>query len=257
MKRIILLSLVSLFLGLSGIAQTLIKADKLPAIVNQRFKQKFRRAKEVKWFENNRTYTAKFNNSGTLTETTFDFNGTLIESRKTIELKKLNNKIATDLRKSYKDLDPISATLIEKGRRDKYYSIILHKSQGRKKAPLVYEIQYDFQGKFLTIYEPEIDEEVDADKEDKYDKKLDKEMEDFEEIEYNVDVKKSDLPSKAGNLLKKRFAADYRYRTIRLNENKKYGPHYFVEMRQLGEGVTYQFWFKTNGDLIKEKTVKN
>jgi len=257
MKHITLLILIFVLLAQNNIAQTLIKAEKLPAIVSQRFNQKFRRANDVKWFEKDHSYTAKFNYSGIKTEASFDNNGKLTETRKMIELKELNNKIATHLRDNYKDLDPESATLIEQGRRTKYYSIVLHKSQGRKKAPLVYEIQYSFQGKFLTIYEPEIEEEVEEEKVDKFDQQLEEDMDDFDDIEYNVDVKKSDLPSKAGNLLKKRFEADYRYSTIRLNKNKKYGPHYFVEMKKLGEGVKYQFWFDINGELLKEKKKKN
>ncbi len=256
MKHLSFLLLFFIFAGYSTAAQELIKPSEVPSNIIRRFEQKNRNVSDTKWYRNeHKTYTAIFIDKGNKTEITLDSGGKVIKKVQIIKLEKLNNKISTDLKKNHKDLDAISATLIEEGRNDKYYSIILHKSQGRKKAPLVYEIQYDFQGKLITMYEPEEADIIEeSNKKDSYDDDLDEDLEDLEEVEYNVDIKKSGLPGPAGAYLKKRFDLDYHYPTIRLNKNQRYGPHYFVEVRKIGEGKTYQFWFDTHGNLLREKT---
>lgn len=252
------LTLLLLIISISGItyAQELVRTSDVPTSISRRFEQKNRSATKVKWYRNpNKSYIAEFVDNGNQTSVTINQEGKVVKKIVAIKLKELNNKISTDLRKNHKDLDAISATLIEEGRKNKYYSIVLHKDQGRKKEPLVYEIQYDLQGKFITMYEPEIEDDTEEYKSDDYANELDEDLEDLEEIEYNVDIKKSGLPGPAGAYLKKRFDLDYHYPTIRLNKNMRYGPHYFVEARKIGEGVTHQFWFDTDGKLLREKDV--
>ena len=256
MKHLIIFALFLAFISTDIVAQKLVKAEEIPSLVQRRFKQKFRKAEKIKWFANEKEqlYTAKYLINGVASTATINMSGTVIKSTKVIELKELNNKIAADLKKNHRDLKAQSALLIEEGRKNKYYSIVLHKSRGRKKEPLVYEIQYDFQGKYLTMYEPEEEDIVEEEKTDKYDQQLQEEMDDLSSVEYNVDIKKSDLPSKAVNYLKKHFDRDYGYSTIRLNNDDDLGPHYYVEMRKIGQGITYQFWFNIKGKLIKKDT---
>lgn len=258
MKHLILFVLFLAFFIPEGNSQTLIKEKAVPDIVKRRFEQKFRSANEVKWFENqkDRTYIAKYLDKGSAAMATLDLTGKILETQQNIDLDKLNNKISTHLRDNYKQLDPQKATLIERGRRDKFFSIILHESQGRKKEPLVYEIQYDFQGQFITLYEPEKVEEVEEEEVDKYDERLEENMEELSDIEYNIDINKSGLPSKAVKFLRNKFDLDYRYSTIQLNKDDEFGPHYYVEMKKVGEGNIHLFWFNIKGKLLKEKTEK-
>ncbi len=258
MKHLILFTLFLAFFIPESISQTLIKEKAVPSIVKRRFDQKYRSAKDIKWFENQkeRTYTAKYLERGTAAMAKLELSGKIIETQKFIELDKLNNKISTNLRDEYDYLEPVKATLIERGRRDKYFSIILHENMGRKKEPLVYEIQYSFQGQFITIYEPEVEEEAEEEVQDKYDESLEENMDEMSEIEYNIDIKKSDLPSKAVKFLRNKFDLDYRYNTIQLNKDDEFGPHYYVEMKKVGEGENHLFWFNINGKLLKEKTEK-
>ena len=256
MKYLFLFVLFLAFFVPESISQTLIKEKAVPETVKRRFDQKYRTAKEIKWFENEkeRTYTAKFLEKGTATMAILDLTGKVIESQKNVELDKLNNKISTNLRDEYRHLEPIKATLIERGRRDKYFSIILHENMGRKKEPLVYEIQYNFQGEFITIYEPDVEEEIEEEKRDKYDESLEEDMDEMSAIKYNIDVKKSDLPSKVTKYLRNKYDLDYRYNAIKLNKDDEFGPHYYVEMKKLGEGNIHVFWFNINGKLLKQKT---
>jgi hypothetical protein len=152
-------------------------------------------------------------------------------------------------------LDPQEAFYIEKGRRDKYYSIILHKSQGRKKPPLVYEIQYDKQGKFLTIYEPEIEEVAEDDNTDEdFLEELDEDLSELKKgVDYDKKLSKKDLPGPAVVYLKKKHDIEYRYKLIQIQKNKKYGEHYYVELKKQGEKKKYIYYFDTKGKLLKEK----
>lgn len=256
MKHLMIVLLLLAFFSQGIIAQKLIKGKNVPKLVKDRFDRTFKKAESVKWFEDDNAFVVKFLERGNKCEATIDRTGKIVMTKKAIPLKQLSSKIADDLRKNHKKLDPQEAYYIEKGRREKYYSIILHKSQGRKKPPLVYEIQYDKQSRFLTIYEPEMKEEEPEDnKDEKFLDDLDEDLSDLEEdVDYDKKLNKKDLPGPAVAYLDKKFDIEYRYKVIKLQKNKKYGEHYYVERKKQGDDVRYLFWFDTKGKLLKEKT---
>jgi hypothetical protein len=258
MKKIVIIALLIGFFGQYGWGQTLIDTKKVPAKVIKKFETKNRGVKEVKWyiFDLEHDYLVKYLSNSLECQIRYDKLGKEISSKKEVELKSLNSKIADDLRKNHKDKKVYKAYLIVKGRKDKYYSVILHKSQGRKKPPLVYDAQYTINGSYLTLYEPEIElEEEEEYKADKYEESMDEDTEDLESVEYDQKIKKDDLPSSVVKYLKKRYDIEYKYKDIRIKKNKKYGEYYYIELKKQGEKKKYIYYFDMYGKMIKEKVV--
>lgn len=259
MKKFFIFLLFVGFVSQYAYSQKLIDTKKVPAIVTKRFDKSYRNAKEAKWFimELEHNYLVKFLDNTMEVEVLFNKDGKELSSKTQVPLSKLNSKISEDLRKNHRDKKVDKAYLIEKGRREKYYSVILLKSQGRKKAPLVYDAQYNFNGSYLTLYEPELepieDEEVEA---DKYEEKMSEETEELEGSYTEQKISKSDLPSPAINYLEDHFDLSYRYKEVYAKHNKKYGDYYYVVLKKQGEKKKYVHYFDMYGKLIKVDEVE-
>ena len=251
MKNIVLLLLISLF-SQFGISQTLLDTKKVPANIIKKFDKKHRDVAEVKWYLYEHNYMVKCLEKGMKSEIVYSSVGKELFSKTEVEIGSLNSKIADDLRENHKDKKIISAYLYINGPRDKYYSVILHKSQGRKKPPLEYEAQYTFTGAYLTLYEPEIDMSGPKEaKDDKYDKEMDAEVDDFEDTIDDQKVKKKDLPSPITQYVKENFEYEYRYKEIWIKNNEKYGDFYYVVLKKQGEKKKFKLFFDTFGKYIK------
>ncbi len=248
-----------LFLFATGIqAQTkLVETKKVPEYVQKRFLRKNSRAKEIKWFEDreNRQYTVKFKEMNTNCAVVIDYDGNILEKRTDVEYSKLPERIKTALKKDYKKLKFVSAQKIEKGKKDRYYKIIMHESRGRKKAPLVWEIQYDLQGKFLTVYEPDreiADEEV---RKDRYDEMMDEDVSELKTKVRDEKVSKKELPTEILTYLKENYDAEYRPKEMLIKYNSKYGQYYYIVMKKQGEKKEFVHYFDMYGKLLKKREV--
>jgi hypothetical protein len=235
-------------------AQKLIDTKKVPEIVTKRFDKKYRSAEEVKWFmiELEHDYEVKFLDGGLECIVRYDKTGKELNSKMEVELGSIHSRIADELRANHRDKEVEKVYLITKGR-EKYYSIFMTKSQGRKKEPLHYEIQYTSTGGYITIYEPEIKLGVKKEIEpDKYEEVMENEIEDIDVVDYNQDIKKDDLPSPAVNYLKERYDIEYRFKEIKIKSSKKLGEHYYVVLKKQGEKKQYIYYFDIYGEMIKE-----
>lgn len=246
---------VLFFFTLSVSGQTLIDTKKVPENVKKAFKRKNSRATEVKWFEDrdDRQYTVKFKENGVKCWVLTDFEGIILEKHTDITYKGLPERIRINLKEDYKKLKFYSAESIVKGRKDKYYSILLHESQGKKKKPLVWEIQYTLQGNFLTFYEPVVDAEEEEYEADNMDLKMDEEAAGLEGKVRDEKVDKKELPTAITKYLKDNYDHEYRAKEILLKSNTKYGQYYYIVMKKQGEKMDYIHYFDTNGKLIKKQ----
>ncbi len=215
MKNLLIL-FVLFFFAISVTGQTLIDTKKVPAHVQKAFSRKNSRAKEVKWFEDkdNRQYTVKFKENGINCWVLTDYDGIILEKHTVVVYKGLPERIKIELKENYKNLKFASAEMIVKGRKDKYYSIIMNESQGRKKKPLVWEIQYTTQGKFLTVYEPIVDAEEAELENDKYDDIMEEEAAALKGNVRDEKVDKKDLPTAITKYLKDNYDNEYRAKEI-------------------------------------------
>jgi len=250
---LILVSLLSQF----GISQTLIDTKKVPTNIIKKFNKKHRDVTEVKWYMKDHNYMVKCLDKGLKSEILYSSVAKELFSKSEVDLGSLNSKIADDLRANHKDKKIVAAYLYVNGPRDKYYSVILHKSQGRKKAPLEYEAQYTFNGAYLTLYEPEIKIEKEKEvKADKYEQEMDNEVDDFEDSVDDQKVKKKDLPSPVTQYVKDNFEYEYRYKEIWIKNNKKYGDYYYVVLKKQGEKKKFKLYFDTFGKFLNQEVEK-
>ena len=255
MKAKVLL-LAFLLIGASAFSQKLIDTKKVPDKVKRTLKKKASRATEIKWFQDGHDYIAKYKLGKQPSEAHISMEGVLTLLKTKVEPRKLPTAVQKDLSSRYKRLKIYEAHLIIKGRREKYYSIILHKSQGRKKEPLVYEVQYTMQGKYITTYEPEIEiVEEDATGPSKFDKDVDEDMDKLKEKVRDEKVKRKDLPSKIETYLKANYDHEYVAKEIYIKSNTKYGQYYYVVMKKQGEKKKYVHFFDLKGNLLKKRVV--
>ena len=255
--RNLLILFVLFFFSTSLFGQKLIDTKKVPANIQKAFKRKNSRATEIKWLDDRdkRQYTVKFKENGANSKVIIDYNAIILEKRTDVEFKKLPQRIKDNLKSDYKNLKFESAQMVVKGRKDKYYSLIMHESQGRKKAPKIWEIEYTIQGNFLTVYEPPIEVTEQAIKSDKYDEQLEAEAGDLQGRVRDEEVDKKDLPTAITNYLKSNFDSEYRAKEIFLKSNTKYGQYYYIVMKKQGEKKEFIHYFDTNGKLLKKKEV--
>jgi len=252
MKNLLIL-FVLFFMSVSIYGQKLVDTKKVPADVQKAFKRKNSRATEIKWLEDRdkRQYTVKFKENGSDAKAIITYDRIILEKRVDVEYKKLPQKIRDELKKNYKKLKFVSAESVLKGRKDKFFSIIMNESQGRKKEPKVWEIEYTLQGKFLTVYEPELvitEEEL---VNDKFDTKMDEEADDLQGRVRDEAVDKKDLPTAISKYIGKHYDYEYRYKEILLKSNTKYGQYYYIVMKKQGEKKEFVHYFDTTGKLLK------
>lgn len=259
MKKLFILLLFIAFVSQQSYSQKLIDAKKVPEVVTKRFDKSYRNAKEPKWYlvELEHDYLVKFLDNTLEYEVLFNNVGKELSSKKEVPLSKLHSKISEDIRENHRDKKVDKAYLIEKGRRDKYFSVILLKSQGRKKEPLVYDAQYNFNGSYLTLYEPElkvkpVKEEVD----EKFQEEMDEDKGELKGGYTDEKISKNDLPTPAINYLSENFDIEYRYKEIYAKHNKEYGNYYYVVLKKQGEKKKYVHYFDMYGKLIKVDEVE-
>ncbi len=253
MKTKVLL-LAFLMMGATSFGQKLIDTKKVPDNVKRTLKKKASRATDVKWFKDGHDYIAKYKLNDQPSEAHINMDAILTLLKTKVDPRKLPSAIQKDLSQRHKKKKIYEAYSIVKSRRDKYYSIILHKSQGRKKPPLVYEVQYTFQGKYITTFEPEIEiVEEEATGPSKFDKDVDKDMDKLKEKVRDEKVKRKDLPSKIETYLKANFDHEYTAKEIFLKSNTKYGQYYYIVMKKQGEKKKFIHFFDLEGNLLKKR----
>ncbi|MBN2747257.1 MAG: hypothetical protein JXR34_11075, partial [Bacteroidales bacterium] len=131
--RTAILTIAMLIMTVSVFSQKLIEEKKVPEAVLRTFKKKAGGATEIKWFQKSHEFTAKYKIGEYTGEATFSREGDLILKKTGMDFKKLPVKILDDLAKEHRNKRIHEVFMVEKGRKEKYYSIILHQKQGRKK----------------------------------------------------------------------------------------------------------------------------
>jgi len=247
-----LLVIAFLILGIVGNGQKLIDEKKVPENVQRTFKKKAARATDVKWFQEGKEFTAKYSMNNLPAEISIGTDGTINMMKSAVEYKKLPTSIQKDLSENHKDKRFSEANLIVMGKKEKYYSIILHKKQGRKEPVLVYEAQYTMQGKLITVFEPVVKEEVEKTAEPtKFDKNVDKDIDKIKEKVANEKVNRKDLPSRIEEYLSANFDYEYKAKIIETRTNDKYGQYYYIVMKKQGEKKKFIHYFDLEGNLLE------
>lgn len=258
MKKKLLLILF-LIGAVASYGQKLIDEKNVPKEIISVFKKKMPGSTEAKWFQKDQIFTVKYMSKEYPGEAQFTREGVILMTKLGIDPETLPASVQTDLAKTQKGKRIHEAFLITKGKKEKYYSIILHEKQGRKQEPLVYEAHYTMQGKLITIYEPQIEEETVEDQEEKpskFSKEVDEEVEELKEKVKDEKISRKDLPSEAESYLTENFDHEYRAKEILVKSNSEYGQYYEVIMKKQGEKIEHILLFDYKGNLLKRKEVQ-
>ncbi len=176
-----LIILITLFMAISAMPQKLVNEKKVPEKVKKSFKKKASQASEAKWFALETVYTVKYYINEKEGQMEIDTSGKILSTKTEIIYDKLPTQAKIDLEENHRKKKIEIVYYIEKSKKDKYYSVIALEKRGRKEEPAKYEIQYDTQGKLITIFEPEeapIDDEDEGGEEEisKEEEEMDEEI---------------------------------------------------------------------------------
>lgn len=249
------LIICALALSLGMNAQKLIKQEDVPRDVVKRFEKKFRGASKVKWFKVEKVnYLVKFEMNENEGEAHLDKMGVITGSKLEVDADKLPSRAYQYLKDEHKRKKVHRVYSVTEGRKDQYFSVILHESQGRKKSPLVYEVQFDRAGKYLTTFTPNVEDEVAVEERDRFIERVSDEQ--VEDVSDEMEVRKKDLPSDVLNYLDTHYDYEYREKEIKLITTKEMGQVYYVVMKKQGEKVDHVHYFSLEGKLLKKEEIE-
>jgi hypothetical protein len=255
MKRLIII-LNILIISLTVFSQTLIEIEKVPKPVVDAFKKKATKSQEIKWFKVKEGFMVKYTFSGQEEEAVYTKTGEVVKTKVKVDPEKLPKVILDDLDANHSKKEIDEAFLVTEGKKDKYYSIILHEQKKKKEAPLVFEIQYTVQGKLITIYEPDeiyADTDDDEYEDDDNTAKIENEAETLSTEVNGEKVKSKDLPSSIQEYMKKSYSYEYKYKVCQIIQHEKYNECYYIIMKKQGEKKQFVHYFDTNGNLLEVK----
>lgn len=253
MKKIIFMLSLLIF-SISVFSQTLMEEAKVPKPVKEAFKKKAAKATEVKWYKVKEGFMVKCIFAGQEEETTFTKAGEIVKYKVKMDAEKLPKIILEDLKAKHKKKEIVEVYIVSEGKKEKYYSIILHEKEKKKDEPKVYEILYSDRGKFITIYEPEeevVTTEEEEVKEDKTDVKIEEEAENLAGEVDGEKVKPKDLPTPILEYMKTTYSYEYQYKVCQIVQHETHGESYYIIMKKQGEKKQFVHYFDTNGKLLE------
>jgi hypothetical protein len=256
--KIKILLLLIVIVGLSvfeSTAQTLIKEEDVPENVRFTFERRYKRAEKVKWFKvDKRNFIVKYESADGEAEVHIDRDGVISLTKTKVDETQIPSRALDYLRENHRRLRVHKVYFIERGRRDRFYQVFLHESQGRKKPPKVYEVQFDNSGRYITTFYPEYEPEEEELEPTEFAEEIDEDLDELQEVEEELDVSIKEIPSKASIYLKENFDYEYSDKICRIINHEEHGRVYYIVMKKQGEKVSYAHYFDLKGNLIEKFT---
>ncbi|MFW6019021.1 MAG: hypothetical protein ACOCPM_00425 [Bacteroidales bacterium] len=234
--------------------QDTLKTKEVPENVRQSFERRNRNAENTVWVKENDNYIVSYENRrGVKKNKHYNKKGEMEKMVQKQSLDNIRDNMMEYIDDNYPKYKPYEVYYIEKGRRDRYYSIYMH----HKKAddPPNTEIQFNQSGQFITVenlYIPD-DEKEDPEIDEDFAAEVDRETEDLKRIEERK-VKKKNLPSNILEYIDELYPHPYRMKSARLKNTDK-GPMYIVIMKIQGKDHHYKLTFDFNGDIQKDEKI--
>ncbi|MFO8054347.1 MAG: PepSY-like domain-containing protein [Bacteroidales bacterium] len=253
MKSLWLILVLSIPMAL--FAQDTLKTKEVPDIVVQNFERRNRGVENTIWLKENDKFLVSYETRRGEEETKYyTKTGELEKTVKIIPLDELRSNMLEYIDSEFRNYTPYKAYYIEKGRRDRYYSILMH----HRKAddPPDTEIQFDQSGRFLTVenlYFPEEnteEPEIDAD----FAEQVDTDVSEISAVEYGESVKLKELPSKALDYIQQVYPRPFRVKKATV-EKLKGKPIYEVFVKKQGDDYYYALHFTFDGELLSDEKI--
>ena len=259
MKTNLIFLLISIFM-LSTVAinaQELIKEEDVPENVKRSFERRNKRATQIKWFKvDKKNYLVKFSGRNGKTTVHIDKEGVIDKTVSESSEDDLPSRAHEYLKENHRRKKIHEVNYVERGRKDRYYSVILHERQGRKKPPKVYEVQFDKSGRYITTFLPELEDDntlSSVQGKTKFMEEVDEELDDLSEEEDVIQVDIKEIPTPAAEYLDKRFDYEYSAETCKIIKTKEYGQVYYIVMKKQGDKTRHVHYFDLKGKLLKKE----
>ena len=250
------LFLIILLIPFAMHGQDTLKTKEVPENVRQSFERRNRNVENTVWVKENDKYIVSYENRRGIKE--HKYYSEKGEMEKMVQKQSLDNirdNMMEYIEDNYPRYEPYEMYYIEKGRRERFYSIYMH----HKKAddPPKTEIQFNQSGQFITIenlYIPEQEKDEDEGKIDEdFAEQVDQETDELRRIEER-EIKKKNLPSNILEYIEELYPHPYRMRKARLKNSEK-GPMYIVIMKIQGKDHHYKLTFDYNGQIQKDEKI--
>lgn len=253
--KIIWITLLMLLPALFVSAQDTLKTDELPDEVLKNFERRNRNITVEVWLNIDDYYVARYENRRGYEESKYyNEDGHVIKTVQKQPLDNLRNTMEDYLKENYRKYKPYEMYFVEKGRRERYFSILMR----HKKAddPPETEIQFDQAGRFIAVMnlyipgEEKEDPEIDEDFAETVDSETHKLASEIVEKE----VKKKNLPSKIIDYVDELYPYPFRMKSSYLL-NSDDGPIYEIIMREQGQDHYFKLIFDINGEINSDEKI--
>lgn len=234
-----------------------LKKSEVPDVVLESFERRNRNAGQTIWTRDGENYVVTYTNRYKKeVEKYYTEEGELIKTVQKEDLDEIRSSMLEYIDDNYGKYRPYEAYYVEKGRRDRYYKILMH----HKKAddPPETEIQFDQSGNFITIFNLYIPEDEDKEEEEideDFAEELDEDADELAQRVNEKEVKKKELPTSALKYINDNYPYPFRMKKAQL-KNSSRGPIYDVKMKQQGEDFFIRLKFTNNGKIFSDKKIE-
>ncbi|MCF8332170.1 MAG: hypothetical protein K9H84_06935 [Bacteroidales bacterium] len=236
-------------------AQDTLKTSDLPQDVKRNFERRNRNIDGEVWLKDSSNFVVTYKTRRGYKESKYyDKSGELLKTVQKQPIEEIRSNMMDYIDKNYRYYEPYEMYFIEKGRRNRYYSILMH----HRKAddPPVTEIQFDQSGRFITIYNLYIPEEekVEPEIDEDFAEQVDEEAQVLSSTIEERKVKKKNLPSDVLDYIEEAYPYPFRMKSSRLTNSSK-GPLYIIKMKEQGDDFFYKLTFNYSGEIISDEKV--
>lgn len=236
-------------------AQDTLRTSEVPDIVVNNFERRNRGVENTVWFKEDDHFLVSYTTRRGDEETKYyDENGRLQRTVQKVPVSDIRSNMMDYIRSEYRNYRVQRAYFIEDGRRDRYFSIIMHHRHASD--PPETEIQFDQSGRFITIvnlYIPEDDDKEEEEFDPAFARQLEADDLKVTEDLIGQEVRRRELPTKALQHIRDNYPRPpYRMESAIIDRSPR-GPIYNVVLKIQGEDHHFRLKFLFNGELISDE----
>ncbi|MCF8296856.1 MAG: hypothetical protein K9J13_04855 [Saprospiraceae bacterium] len=230
----------------------IIPESKVTEIVVTTFHRRHSKATNVYWQKKSFDFLVKYKIDGLDGQALYDRDGTLLSQREDKSTENIHPVIQRYLDENYGSYIVKKVEFIQEGRKDKFYSVFIYDKKSKEDNPPITEVQFTEGGRYLTVYEPDLEYEEGEDiwADEDFAELADEESENLKDVK-EQEISKKELPSVALDYLNENFDKDWNWKKIMIVNHKKYGNAYYVLMKREGQKLSVEHYFDINGELLE------
>lgn len=236
-------------------SQDTLNTKEVPEEVIMSFERRNRGVENTVWVKEDDMFVVSYENRyGKPEAKYYTEEGELEKTVQTLDVRDIRRNMIEYIDENHRMYDPYAMYYIEKGRRDRYYSIMMHHRKAEN--PPDTEIQFDQSGRFISImnlYIPD-DKKEDPEIDPDFAEQVDSEAYNLSETVDEKEVKKKDLPSNVLDYIETMYPYPFRMQSANLM-NSEDGPVYIIIMKEQGDDFHYKLTFSHDGEIMDDEKI--